>query len=98
MNAELIDFTAEALHRRWVHHHDAGDHSEAATLSYLILYYLEGVMQVDWQDGEPYFSLTEHGRSLYDSDLFPVDADDEEQYSTEGVQLGLFSGAFEPEH
>ena len=91
MNADIIDFTAEALHRRWLTHHHNGDHDEAGTLSMLMNFYLEGVMKVDWQEGEPYFSLTEYGQALTDS----ICPDDEPAWSSEGAQLGLFSGASE---
>jgi hypothetical protein len=94
MNAEIYDFTAAALHRRWLDHDAAGDHREAATLSHLIFYYLEGVMQVDWKEGEPYFSLSDHGRALYDT----VCPDDGETWSNEGVQLGLFNGPSEDDN
>jgi hypothetical protein len=94
MNAEIYDFTAAALHRRWLRYDASGEYFEAATLSHLIFYYLEGVMQVDWKEGDPYFSLSDHGRSLYDT----ISPDDEESWSNEGVQLGLFDGAFEDDN
>jgi len=89
MNADLIDFTAEALHRRWVTHHNAGDHAEAGTLSLLINFYLEGVMKVDWQNGEPYFSLTEYGKALTDS----ISPDDGEEYTNEPLRWEASDGA-----
>ena len=60
--SEIIDFTAEALHRRWLHHHHAAEHDTAAILSGLTEGYLEGFLDVEWKDGEPHFSLSEVGR------------------------------------
>ena len=59
--SEIIDFTAEALHRRWLHHHHAAEHDTAAILSGLTEGYLEGFLDVEWKDGEPHFSLSEVG-------------------------------------
>ena len=94
MNADVIDFTAEALHRRWLTFHNNGDHNEAGTLSMLMNFYLEGVMKVDWQEGEPYFSLTEYGKVLTDS-ICPVY---DEEINDEPLRWEPFKGASEDEH
>lgn len=91
MNAQLIDYTSAALHHRWKVHRATGNYREADTLSLLINYYIEGVLAVDWQEGEPCFSLSEYGKTLCET-MCPTDG---AEYSSEGVQLGLFSGASE---
>ncbi len=91
MNADVIDFTAEALHRRWLTFHNNGDHDYASTLSMLMNFYLEGVMKVDWQEGEPYFSLTEYGKVLTDS-ICPYD---DEEYTNEPLRWEPSIGASE---
>ena len=94
MNADIIDVTVEALHRRWLTHHNNGDHHEAGTLSILMNFYLEGVMKVDWKEGEPYFSLTEYGQDLTDS----ICPEDNEEYSNEPLRWEPSKGASEDEH
>ncbi len=94
MNAVVIDFTAEALHRRWLTFHHNGDHDEAGTLSMLMNFYLEGVMKVDWQEGEPYFSLTEYGKVLTDS-ICPYD---DEEYTDEPLRWEPSRGASEDDN
>ena len=52
---ELIDFTAEALHRRWEQYNALGEDDHCAALSALIEGYLDGTFKVKWVDGEPLF-------------------------------------------
>ena len=94
MKADIIDYTAEALHRRWLTYHNNGNHDEAGTLSMLMNFYLEGVMKVDWQKGEPYSSLTEYGKALTDS----ICPDDGEEYTDEPLRWEPSKGASEDEH
>ena len=55
MSAEIIDFTAEALHRRWERHYALGHTDHCSALSALIEGYLDGVFKVTWREGEPFF-------------------------------------------
>ena len=61
--SDIIDFTAEALHRRWLDHHHAEEHDTASVLSALTEGYLEGFLDVTWKEGEPHFSLSEVGEA-----------------------------------
>ena len=74
--SEIIDFTAEALHRRWLDHYYAAEHDTASILSALTEGYLEGFLDVTWKEGEPHFSLSE-------VDLAAVD-----EYDYEGLYDG----------
>ena len=58
MSAEVIDFTAEALHRKWETAYANGAADECAILSALIEGYLDGLWTVKWQEGEPMFTAT----------------------------------------
>ena len=64
--SEIIDFTAEALHRRWLDHYHAAEHDTASILSALTEGYLEGFLDVTWKEGEPHFSLSEVGLAAVD--------------------------------
>ena len=82
--SDIIDFTAEALHRRWLDHHHAEEHDTASILSALTEGYLEGFLDVTWKKGEPHFSLSEAGEAAcsYCRDAFE-----------EIDQEGLYDGA-----
>ena len=75
MSAEIIDYTAEALHRRTLDKMNRGDWEEASMLSALTEGYLDGLWSVSWEGGEPKFSVTEHGKKFNDYN----ELDDEEQ-------------------
>ena len=81
MSAEIIDFTAEALHRRWETLYAQGLNDECAVLSVLIEGYLEGELVVTWQNGEPYFESRDASSGL------PWDLPEIRAF------MGLFEGA-----
>jgi hypothetical protein len=58
MTAEIIDFTTEALNRRWERHYELGETDHCSALSALIEGYLDGAFKVTWRDGEPFFEAT----------------------------------------
>ena len=56
MTAEIIDYTAERLHRLTLDQMNRGEWEQAQVLSALTEGYLEGLWTVRWQGGEPMFT------------------------------------------
>ena len=65
-HAEVIDYTAEVLSRRLLDYMNRGNWEEAKTLSALIEGYLDGLWNVTFQNGEPFFSLNDDTINLND--------------------------------
>ena len=54
--AQIIDFTSAALTRRFTNYIRDGREYEASIVSALLEGYESGMWDVEWKDGEPYFS------------------------------------------
>ena len=79
--AEIIDFNAEWMHRRILHHMNANEWEMASYTSALLEGYLDGLWTIpSWADGEPIFALSK-----------------EAQLDLPGLNEGLYKGPLDEE-